>query len=548
MANKDKENNSAPENDAAENNKHRKKADIVYVVLTAAVFAVIAGAMIFLPRSTESELENRKLAEFPKLTKEAVLDGSYAQGIGHFFSDTVPMRDRLMEMASAVQELTGFRSNDIKLHNVTLAENTEPEREPEVTAVTTVTDVTAITEEAVQPEEKTQEDNIAEETAVTIEPPAESVSETVSEAQEEIPEDDAVSVINNGIAVVGTRAIMLYGGSYSVGEDYAKVVGKYKEALGKDVNVYCMVIPTSGEFYCPKDIQQYNNSQFKHINNIYSFLPEDVTPIDAYSALQAHTKEDIYFRTDHHWSSLGAYYAAQVFADAAEVPFLDLEQDYDKHVVDGYVGTMYSYTQDITIKNNPEDFFYYVPKVGYDVTYYNYILGEGNKIIGMDEPFKADFFINFTNSKSMLYCTFMGSDAKITHVHTDAGNGRRLAIFKDSYGNALPQFLFGSFEDIYVLDMRYFTYNAIDYLKKKKITDVLFANNAFHATTRSTVTYYENFLTQGRKAPAAATAAPVTAAPAVPTETSPAATSAPKASEAVSQTTTTVTSVAKVPQ
>lgn len=524
MANKDKENNSAAEKDAAENNKHRKKADIVYVVLTAAVFAVIAGAMIFLPRSTESELENRKLAEFPKLTKEAVLDGSYAQGIGHFFSDTVPMRDRLMEMASAVQEFTGFRSNDIKLHNVTLAENTEPEREPEVTAVTTVT---AVTEEAVQTEEAPQEDEVIGETPAVTEPPAESVSEAVSEEQEEIPEDDAVSVINNGIAVVGTRAIMLYGGSYSVGEDYAKVVGKYKEALGKDVNVYCMVIPTSGEFYCPKDIQQYNNSQFKHINNIYSFLPEDVTPIDAYSALQAHTKEDIYFRTDHHWSSLGAYYAAQVFADAAEVPFLDLEQDYDKHVVDGYVGTMYSYTQDITIKNNPEDFFYYVPKVDYEVTYYNYILGEGNKIIGMDEPFKADFFINFTNSKSMLYCTFMGSDAKITHVHTDAGNGRRLAIFKDSYGNALPQFLFGSFEDIYVLDMRYFTYNAIDYLKEKKITDVLFANNAFHATTRSTVTYYENFLTQGRKAPAA------------PAETSPAAVTAapaPKASETVSQT------------
>ncbi len=96
----------------------------------------------------------------------------------------------------------------------------------------------------------------------------------------------------------------------------------------------------------------------------------------------------------------------------------------------------------------------------------------------------------------MAYCTYMGGDAKIVHVKSDAGTGRKLAILKDSYGNALPQFLFGSFDDIYVIDMRYFTHNIVDYFTENGITDVLFANNAFHAATASTVTYYENFLTQ----------------------------------------------------
>ncbi len=119
----------------------------------------------------------------------------------------------------------------------------------------------------------------------------------------------------------------------------------------------------------------------------------------------------------------------------------------------------------------------------------------------MQEPYEANFFVDFSNSKdkSMLYCTFMGGDAKITHIKTSTHNGRKLAIFKDSYGNALPQFLFGSFEEIFVMDMRFFTYNAIDYFKENGITDLLFANNAFHATTKSTVTHYENFLTQGRQ-------------------------------------------------
>lgn len=165
-------------------------------------------------------------------------------------------------------------------------------------------------------------------------------------------------------------------------------------------------------------------------------------------------------------------------------------------MVHDYVGTMYGYTEDAVLKNNPEDFVYYVPKtVEYSTTYYDYILQDG-KIVGANAPYNADFFIKFSDGNGMAYCTFMGGDAKIVKVSTNAGTGRKLAIFKDSYGNALPPYLMGSFDEIVVIDMRYFTHNAVDYLKENGITDVLFANNAFHAATASTVTHYSNFLTQ----------------------------------------------------
>ena len=508
--------------------KKQKKADIFYVLLTTAAFAAISAGMIILPRTGESELEQRKLAEFPELTRESVLSGSFSKEMAVFFSDTIPMRDKLMEFASVIQEFTGFRSNNIKLHNVALAENTEP---AEFFYTETAAEVNTETEIRIT---ELSEENVG---AVGSSPAETAVPESASAETEALPEteappeDDNVNILNNGIAVVGTRAIMLYGGNYSVGEAYANVVGKYKEALGSDVNVYCMVIPTSSEFYCPASVSPYNASQLDNIKNIYSLLSPEVKSVDAYSALRLHTDENIYFRTDHHWSSLGAYYAAREFAAVADVPFYELS-DYDMHTVEGYVGTMYSYTQDIAIKNNPEDFFYYVPKdIDYNVTYYNYILGEGNSIQGISAPIKSDFFLDFSNSKSMLYCTFMGGDAKITHINTSAGNGRRLAIFKDSYGNALPQFLFGSFEDIYIIDMRYFTYNAVDYLHEKGITDVLFANNAFHATTRSTVTYYERLLTQGKKVQPAETSATTAVPPATTAAPAPtAATSAPASS------------------
>ncbi len=499
--------------------KKKRNSDIVYVAVISVFFAAMAAAILFMPRSDESQLEQRKLAKFPEITVGAVLNGSFMDDVTLFFRDNVPMRDDLMVTAARLQEFTGFRSNDIKLHNVAIVEAEEIQIEPPVTetAAEPVTEVTAAA--AAEAAAPPAADVSAVETAAPV-------TETthVTEETEPPPEDDNVNILNNGIAVVGNRALMLYGGNFSVGEAYAQVIEKYKKALGDKVNVYCMVVPTSSEFYCPESISPYNASQLDNIENIYSHLSEDVVSVDAYSALQLHTNENIYFRTDHHWTSLGAYYAARAFAEAADVPFTELSTaEYDMRTVEGYVGTMYGYTQDIEIKNNPEDFVYYVPKnIDYKVTYYNYILGDGNAILGMSDPINADFFLDFSKSKSSLYCTFMGGDAKITHIHTSTGNGRRLAIFKDSYGNALPQFLFGSFEDIYIMDMRYFTYNAEDYLKEKGITDLLFANNTFHATTRSTVKYYERMLTQGRT-------------PAVTTTVAPAAASTPVTSKAETQ-------------
>ena len=286
---------------------------------------------------------------------------------------------------------------------------------------------------------------------------------------------------------------MMYGGSFSVGERYANVMNKYKQAM-PNVNVYSMIIPTACEFYTPASLSGYHASELDNINHVNSFL-EGVTPVDAYSALAAHTSEDIYLRTDHHWAPLGAYYAAQQFAKTAGVPFLDISE-YNQEVVHDYVGTMYGYTEDIVLKNNPEDFVYYVPKnVEYTTTYYEYELS-GGKIVGGRPEFTGNFFVRYGDGNGMAYCTFMGGDSQIVKVTTNAGTGRKLAILKDSYGNALPGYLFGSFDEIIVIDMRYFTHNVVDFLTENGTTDILFANNAFHAATASTVTYYDNFLTQ----------------------------------------------------
>lgn len=466
--------------------KRRRRSNAAYLASLLVTFEAICMGLLILPRSTESITEKRELAEFPELTPDSYFSGDFAEGVSEWFSDTVPFRDELTGISTELRELRGFRQDGIRLHNVGTVQTSTPEQ--------------STPEQPEEPQQSAPEQSTSEQSAPTAEQSAVTERPVITTAApdenqpEEINPDDAVTITNNGIAVVGTRALMLYGGSYSVGERYAEVVNKYKQAL-PDVNVYSMVIPTSCEFYSPASVAAYCGSELDNINHVYGCLQNDVVSVDAYTPLSTHKNEDIYLRTDHHWAPLGAYYAAQAFAQAAGVPFEDISQ-YEQRVVHDYVGTMYGYTGDIVLKNNPEDFVYYVPKnVDYTTTYYDYILKDG-KIVGAAEPYEANFFIKYGDGNGMAYCTFMGGDAKVVKVSSDAGTGRKLAIFKDSYGNALPGYLMGSFDEIYVIDMRYFTHNAVDFLTENGVTDVLFANNAFHAATASTVTYYDNFLTQ----------------------------------------------------
>lgn len=286
----------------------------------------------------------------------------------------------------------------------------------------------------------------------------------------------------------------LYGADPNNFRIYAEAVNKYKEAL-PDVNVYSIVAPTSCEYYAPPEIAKMSASQLSHINIVYQNLV-GVQPVDVYSTLAQHVDEDIYLRTDHHWSPLAGYYAAQEFAKAADVPFLPLS-DYEKHVNKGFCGTMYSYTDNNeVIKNNPEDFVYYTPKtVNYTSTYYNYKIS-GWDVIGAYDPLKAVFFIDYGDNNSGNYCTFAAGDAKIVHVETDTKNGRRLGIIKDSYGNAMSGYLFGSFEDIYVMDLRFFSHNMIDYIREQGITDLLFVNNVTIAGNKSMSANLDTIRTQ----------------------------------------------------
>lgn len=440
-----------------------------YILLFGLLFVAFAVVFNTFPRSTFSELEKRELAVFPEFTTEKLFDGSFTSEVSSWFSDSEPFRDRFMWLSMQVKDL-------IRL-------NTGEE---------------SITFHAAEPDASDNLENIAELDELAEPEKLDSIDNDYNYENHVTAEENA-KIANAGIIIVGSgdhvRALMAYGGSGRGCTGYAEAANKYKETF-PHVNVYCMVIPTSVEYYCPEKMRKRTNPQRPTIDNVIRHLSTDVKPVDIYETLGKHADEDIFLRTDHHWAPLGAYYAAEKFAQVAGVPFRNLSS-YDRKVVHGYVGSMYGYSKDISVKEAPEDFVYYVPRdVTYTTTYIDYKIDENYRVIGMGRPYKSIFFYKYKDGSGGAYCTFMGSDTRITHVQTSAHNGRRLMILKDSFGNALPGYLFYSFEDIYVIDSRYFTKNMVDYVNENQITDILFANNIFKAYSRHTYSNYVRFLTQ----------------------------------------------------
>ena len=87
---------------------------------------------------------------------------------------------------------------------------------------------------------------------------------------------------------------------------YAAIVNKFGEVLPDNVNIFNIVVPSSSEFYGTSEV--YTN-QTVGIKKIYENLSQRIIPVNAIKPLYAHADEGIYFRTDHHWTQRGAYYA-----------------------------------------------------------------------------------------------------------------------------------------------------------------------------------------------------------------------------------------------
>lgn len=482
--------------------RKRAAAIITTSVFTALIFGV-GIAMFILERPTVSVTENRELETLPAFSVAGYLDGSFTAQLDKYFTDTVPFRDKLNEYAAVLENAKGLPAP--QFYGVEIVNG---EHEEIIESLDTELSAPEISAADSYSAGEQSSISVPADTSAPAEPaaPVQTTAPPLSEqslgtAGTETPQSDQADdgefkgdindFLNNGILVDGVKmygekaGIMLFGGNDKQGQRYAELISAYKRELGDGVNIYNMVVPTSVEFYLPKKYSKYSNSEKREIEFIYSKLTDGVIPVDAYSVLEAHKDEYIYFRTDHHWSDLGAYYAYTAFCNAIGQTPPPLSDYTVKTKEELFVGSLFGYTNNIILKNNPDTFTYYMTKSPFKGETYNYstlTLAEANPI-----------YHEYASGASM-YGMFLGSDGIHVKITTSAGTGRKIVMFKESYGNAFAPYLIDSFDEIYVIDIRYFGKNAVQYIKDVGATDVLFINNVFAANTSKLIDGIERLL------------------------------------------------------
>lgn len=444
------------------------------------VFGIFFSLLFMERESGFINSENRNLAEFPSFSIKDYFSGKYTKAIDDYFTDTIPGREDLKKFGAAYDRMKGIDLGGAKVsgtHKKAEKETLDEEKRAAVTTVTANTDPKAIT------------------TTKASDKDGKKTSTSKKEEVVKLPEVLDDGVLEGDVIVFGkgkeVRAVAGYYGMFETGALYAKTINKYKEAM-PEVNVYNMTIPTSAAYYMPNNFKDIVADQKDNIDNIASEL-SGIINVDVFDAIGAHTDEYIYSRTDHHWQPLGAYYAGKVFAEKAGVKYADIKT-YEKCKIDGFLGTMYAYSNyDSELEANPDTFVYYKPDNDYTTNYYNTDFTNGEE---------GSLFFDFAEGVN-CYSAIMGKDEEITEIITDSDNGRTLVIFKDSFGNALVPFLTHSFEKIYVCDFRYFDENAIEFCRGVGCTDLLFSISITSCSTEMHITAINNNRVQDSAVPMA---------------------------------------------
>ncbi len=416
------------------------------------VLVLLGAGSVFFPNPTMSLLEKRELAKMPAFSVEAFFSGQYIRDLEAFYADTFPLREGFVGLAAFVENMKGLRPNEVKIYEQAPQEPPPPVRSESVPAGA-----------GEMTESNPNIPNVPQTTT-----PAARDYEPNSLAAGEVSQLGATFICKD-------RALTLFGGNRDVGLYYAQVVNNYASALEGKVKVYDMIIPTAVEYGLPDEYKKLSASQKDNIDYIYGNMSSLVATVDAYSQLEAHYyNEYLYFRTDHHWTGLGAYYAYRAFADKAGFTPLSLS-DYETKRLDGtFLGTLYAMTQDPMLKEHPDYLEYYVNPTSSKAFLYQ----RNNP----DTPLERDVFATYAKGGNS-YSLFLHGDWPLLRIDTGVKNGRKIAVVKESFGNAFIPFLIDHYEQIYVVDQRHFQTSLTELLEQNGIGELLFCNNIFAANT-----------------------------------------------------------------
>ncbi|WP_295567564.1 DHHW family protein [uncultured Holdemanella sp.] len=205
--------------------------------------------------------------------------------------------------------------------------------------------------------------------------------------------------------------------------------------------------------------------QNKQMDDIYNRIDDSIKKIDLRSTLEKHKDEYLYYKTDHHWTSLASYYSYQKLASSFKLDKTN-KNDYKIYpVADSFEGTLANKTGSMNIKDEID---IYVPKTKTDYVVTDESTNKKSRTIYHSEALET----------KDQYAVFMGGNKSLFHINIDNDSNKHLLLIKDSYANSLIPFLIPEYASITVIDPRYYFDDYTRLIQNDLITDVLFMYNS----------------------------------------------------------------------
>lgn len=402
------------------------------IAVVSVCFCLVIGCLfgsLFFIRPDKSMIEKRKLTEFPAFTFSSFLDGSFFNDISLWYSDTYPMRDTFIAMGQSFQKnFYGPQQKTMLKGGNKKGDDIPKSKKPIKT------------------------------------------DKKVEDIPENFSFDQALqNQIMDGLYVNDGAAYSVYYFNQEAADTYAnQVINIAAKKLKGISNVYSLLVPNNSIVLPNETLKNLGGSDMEQAMKYYYSLYDGATGIETVSTLKKHKDEYLYFKTDHHWTSLGAYYAYQNFCKEKGWKPHSLKK-FKKMTFSPFLGTYYDELLLPEMEKNPDSVTAYIPNSTNDMTYWD---ENGQEIQG-----HVIEDVSSWNRSSGYYC-FINGDQPLSIIdNPKKDDGSSCLFVKESYGNAFVPYLVDHYDKVYIADFRYTNINVVDFAKEKNITDVIFENN-----------------------------------------------------------------------
>lgn len=251
----------------------------------------------------------------------------------------------------------------------------------------------------------------------------------------------------------------------------------YVRALAEktDIPVYLGLIPSAAEIWwdrLPAGAESLDQAAFIRWAGEETGLPQ----VDFQRALTEHAAEDLYYRTDHHWTTLGAYYGYTAVLEALGRTPRPLSEFAPERVTEDFNGTLYSRSGIHWL--SPDAIDIYVKGNSFTVESWR---------TGKPQP--GRLYDRSWLEKKDKYSLFLGGNQPLCVLRNPEAAGGKLLVVRDSYADSLAPFLAMEFSEVHLVDLRYYKSSVSAYGEEAGIDAILVSYSVPNFTTDTNLVF-----------------------------------------------------------